>query len=295
MTLLYRAPQSVIEDVLDHMKALRLIHPSAAFNSGADAGLRKEVSYRDLDFLARIGLEKHEEVIVDSALDFLRQRGLVETEARYDKQSFCRFREFVNAKFIHKSWTTITPVMERLFYMLASVKRPETMIILGCFWGKSLAYFAGPSWGENPVWQPHKIYGIDLDGDAVKMARGNFRGSDGPACVEILCEDALQAVERLQGPFDFVYFDVKTVRPDSPFDSVCAAANLKKEMELYLPLLNGIYGKLTEGAWIVAHDTTWFGRQECLKSYLDSVRDKHRFSESISFDVDLCGLELTIK
>jgi protein-L-isoaspartate O-methyltransferase len=295
MALTYQVPHSVIDAVLVKMKASLLIHPEASFNSGAEQGLRKEVAYRDLDFLARISGKEYEELIVDSAMDYLKRRGFVDPTANYDKELFSEFRRYVNERFTHGSWTTISPVMERMYYMLASVKRPKTMIELGCFWGNSLAWFAGPCLGPKPSYEPDKIYAIDIDQNAIRMARGNFSSIAKPSCLEIICEDAREALDRFEGPFDFVYIDVKTKRDDSPLNTVYADAKSTGEGELYLPLLRQIYDKLPKGAWVMAHDATWFKRQDDLKDYLCFVRDKRFFSESIVFDIDLFGMELTIK
>ena len=65
--------------------------------------------------------------------------------------------------------------------------------------------------------------------------------------------------------------------------------------DLYFPLIRQIYDKLPKGAWIIAHDATWYRRKAAIKRYLSFVRDKNHFSESIMFDIDAYGLELTIK
>ena len=279
MALTYQVPQSVIDDVVVSMKASSLIHPEAAFNSKAEDGLRSEVTYRDLDFLDRIAGKEYEERIVDSAIGYLKQMGLIDDTANYDKQSFLEFREYISETFTQRSWTTITPVMERTFYMLTSVKKPKTMIELGCFWGNTLAWFAGPCLGPKPHFEPHAIYGIDVDENAIKMARDNFSHIAKPSCLEIICEDGRQTLKRLDGPFDFAYIE----------------ARVRGEDDLYFPLIKQMYDKLSKGAWIMAHDATLYRRKAAIKDYLSFVRDKNHFSESISFDIDPYGLELTIK
>jgi predicted O-methyltransferase YrrM len=268
-----------MDAVLSKMKASFLVHPEASFNSKAENGLRKEVTYRDLDFLDRIAGNEYEEIIVDSAMEYLKQKGFIDTIANYDKQSFSKFREYITHQFTQRSWTTITPVMERTFYMLTSVKRPKTMIEFGCFWGNTLAWFAGPCLGPNPQFKPQAIYGIDVDENAIRMARENFGNIIKPSCLEIIYEDARQTLKRFEGPFDFVYIE----------------ARVQGGEDVYLPLIEQVYDRLPKGAWVIAHDATWYRRKTAIEGYLSFVRDKHHFSESILFDIDSYGLELTIR
>jgi hypothetical protein len=64
---------------------------------------------------------------------------------------------------------------------------------------------------------------------------------------------------------------------------------------LYLELLKKLYGKVEEGGWVLAHDTVVPPFAGQLEAYLAYVRDGANFKESISFDVDAYGLELSIK
>jgi hypothetical protein len=52
---------------------------------------------------------------------------------------------------------------------------------------------------------------------------------------------------------------------------------------------------LSSGAWVIAHDNLDWSFADEMSLYLPFVRDKKHFSESISFDIDHCGLELSIK
>jgi hypothetical protein len=61
-----------------------------------------------------------------------------------------------------------------------------------------------------------------------------------------------------------------------------------------LELLKRLYEKVEEGGWVLAHDIVVppFARQ--LEEYLAFVRGGEHFSESILFDVDAFGLELSV-
>jgi predicted O-methyltransferase YrrM len=95
-----------------------------------------------------------------------------------------------------------------------------------------------------------------------------------------MSEDGLRAVERLPGPFDYVFLDVDS-------------RELGKG--LYLELLERLYDKVETGGWILAHDTVVPPFAGQLAAYLAFVRDRQYFRESVSFDVDAFGLELSVK
>ena len=170
-------------------------------------------------------------------------------------------------------------MVERLIYMLTSVKKPSRLIELGSFWGYTLAWFAGPCIGERRAYEAEKIYGIDIDTRMTEKARENFAKLPGCRALELIGEDAQKAVARIDGPFDFVYLEAKV--DDRP--------------GLYLTLLKQLYDKIPKGAWVMAHDNfDWSARAE-MEDYMPWVRDKAHFSESIVFDIDHCGIELSIK
>ena len=53
--------------------------------------------------------------------------------------------------------------------------------------------------------------------------------------------------------------------------------------------------KVEVGGWVLAHDTTVPPFASQLEKYLSFVRGNKYFRESISFDIDPFGLELSIK
>ncbi len=186
--------------------------------------------------------------------------------------------------------------MERLIYMLTSVKRPAHLLELGSFWGYTLGWFAGPCIGPDRAYAAERIIGIDVDADMVKKARANFSKLESAEGVELIAEDARTALDRIEGPFDFVYLEAKYE------NRAIAAARAAGENDplgpvsgLYLILLKQLYDRLPEGAWVMAHDNLdWTARKE-LAPYLEFVRDKAHFSESVCFDIDDCGMELSIR
>jgi len=60
-------------------------------------------------------------------------------------------------------------------------------------------------------------------------------------------------------------------------------------------LLQRLYPKLEVGGWVLAHDTCVPPFADQVEEYVSFVRDQNNFSQSISFDIDPFGLELSIK
>jgi len=267
----------VIDDAIEKLKSDGLVHPQASFNCDAENGLRCEVAYRDRDLLRCIDNTGADDEVVDAALDMLRSQELVPRDAGYDKERFARFREKVKSSF-KGPWTSITPSMERLMYMLTAVRKPRSLIEFGCFWGNTLAWFSGPCIGEDREHAAEAVCGIDIDKKMVELARENFAKFGGVENVEFIAEDARVTIERLPGPFDFVYIEAKS----------------EEEKGLYLTLLKKAYEKLAPGAWVIAHNASELTSAE-IREYLEYVRDKRHFSESIWFDIDSCGLELSVR
>jgi len=278
MALIFHPPREVIELALKELKADKQVHPDAVFNASAPNGLRKEVTYRDLDFMYRLGRTSLEEKIVDVALEFLKSQGLVNRDAGYDKAAFESLHRVVKQEF-KGSWTSLSPTMERLIYMLTSVRRPKRLVEFGSFWGYTLAWFAGPCIGANRCYEADKIHGIDIDVEMTERARENFGKIPNSGAIELIAEDARIAVDGIPGPLDFVYIEAKS----------------EEEKGLYLTLLQQVYDKLPDGAWVIAHDNLDYTFREEIQGYLSFVRDKTHFSQSICFDIDDCGIELSVK
>jgi predicted O-methyltransferase YrrM len=284
VSLVFRAPQEAIDAAVEKLKSDGVVHPDAAFNPNAPGSLRREIAYYDRDFIRRLGRVSSDSETVDSALAMLREHCLVDPAASYDEKAFEKHRAQVREKFTG-SWTSLTPVMERLIYMLTDVRRPMHLLELGSFWGYTLAWFAGPCVGPNATYQAQRIVGIDVNAEATKQAAVNFSKLGQSETVQLVAADARTALERISGPFDFVYIEAKS---DDE-------AKSDYDYGLYLSLLKQIYDRLAPGAWVIAHDSLDWTFTTEIAEYLQFVRDEEHFSQSVSFEIDNCGLELSIR
>ena len=295
MALTFHPSREAIELALEKMKDDGLVHPDAAFNEDAPDGLRREVAHRDPYFAYRLGRTSLETGIVDSALELLKREGHVPVSADYDRLAVDAHRARLKDKF-EGSWTSLSPTMERLMYMLTSVRRPAHLLELGSFWGYTLGWFAGPCIGPSRAYAAERIIGIDVDADMVKKARANFKKLENVSEVELIAEDARTALDCIEGPFDFVYIEAKYEnRAIAEAEAAGETSELGPVSGLYLILLKQIYDRLPKGAWVMAHDNLdWTARKQ-LAPYVAFVRDKAHFRESICFDIDDCGMELSIR
>jgi predicted O-methyltransferase YrrM len=281
MSIVFRAPKRAIDLAIDRLKNDGIVHPEAQFNPEAEGSLRKEISYYDRDFLGRLGRTQAEAEIVDAAINMLKEHGIVEASSGYDADAFEKYRSYVKASFTG-TWTSLSPTMERLMYMLTSIKRPGHLLELGSFWGYTLAWFAGPCLGTNSAYVPKRVIGIDIDVDMTEQARRNFEKLHGTDVVSLIDGDAREVLVDLEGPFDFVYIEAKDDKS-------------KESQGLYLELLKQVYDRISPGGWVIAHDSLDWSFAKEMDEYLPYVRDESKFSESVAFEIDNCGLELSIK
>jgi predicted O-methyltransferase YrrM len=276
----FEAPRSAIEAAISRLKAHGNVAPDAIYNPDAPDGLRREIAYHDEDFLGYLGRSapEHEIDIVQSAVSFLAEHGVCSHEFATNEGRFQTYRSSIRKHFAG-GWTSFTPVMERLFYTLTAIRQPARMVEFGCYWGNTLAWFAGPAVGADKLYQAQSIVGIDIDPDMVHVAVGNFRRIHAENDVTLIAADARHVAADLVGPIDFLYLEAK--EEGAP--------------PIYLDLLQAVYDKLPKGAWVIAHDIYDKDVIQDLRPYLNWVRDPAHFSASFAFDIDYCGAELSVK
>jgi predicted O-methyltransferase YrrM len=270
--------REMAETALQRLKRTGFVAEDAWFNGRATHQLATEVGYRDLHFLYYLGQYAEREISA-GVLELLKQNGIVASSAAYSSEAFERLRREVRVHFEIPD-TAISPVMERLLYQLSAVKQPKRMIGIGIFCGNTLVWNAGASCNGGRVYEPEQVLGIDIDAQAIRLAQKNFSLLTEVDHVELIAEDGRLAADRLAGPFDYIYLD---------------ADSAENGKGIYLEMLQKLYPKLRRGGWVVAHDTTLPAFKPQLADYLGFVRDRRFFQESISLDVDVCGLELSVK
>jgi predicted O-methyltransferase YrrM len=278
MALHYQCEEDVLQEAVSRLKRTGKVAQDAFFNPKAEDGLRREIGYRDMDFLEHLGYCK-EERIVETALRFLQEKELVGTTAYYDPESFLKLRKEVKRKF-NGEWGTITPALERMLYMFTSVRKPKRIAAIGIFWGNAFVWNVGSTCGEGKVYDAEYVYGVDLNPKATEKATANIKTLANAGHIHIVNQDGVQFIKESPHTYDYLYLDV-------------GISQIEKSLNYNM--IMAIYDKLEKGAWVVTHDTTHPYFYDSFKKYLQFVRDKEYFSESICFDFDPYGLEVSIK
>jgi len=139
MAITFRADKNQITNkVLKIMKNRGFVDICAYFDR--DSTVRKQVAYSDWDFMGCLSkfcdLES-----VDYAVEMLKNIKVIDNNAIYNKREFEYLRKevkginsglqgrsssFEGGKF-KIPWTTISPMMERILYMLSSVRKPKVI------------------------------------------------------------------------------------------------------------------------------------------------------------------------
>lgn len=278
MALHFQCGEDVLQEALGRLKKTGRVAQDAYFNLAAANGLRREISYRDMDFLEHLGYCK-EERVVQEALDFLKKRNLVDPMANYDSEAFLKLRMEVKRKF-NGEWGTITPSLERMLYMFTSVRKPKRFAAIGIFWGNAFIWNVGSSCGEGKIYDAEYVYGVDMNPKATEKAAANIATLDHSDHIQVVTKEGLEFIKDCTQTFDYLYLDV-------------GISQIEKSLNY--SMVRAMYDKLEKGAWVVTHDTTHPYFNDAFGKYLQFVRDKDYFSESICFDFDPYGLEVSIK
>lgn len=276
----------IVQRILSTMELNGFVDNKARFDR--DSIMRKQIVYSDWDFMSCLS-KFHDIEVIDYALERLKNIGVVDIEATYNKEAFECLRQEIKGVNYHEQrsrssafrrgkfripWTTISPTMERLLYMLSSVRKPKIIMAFGIYCGSTLVWIAGPTLGNAPAYECNKIYGVDIDSSSIELAMENFSKLTSTNHIKFIAEDGIKFAKDVLESCDLVYLDADKV---------------------YLDILKIIYDRLNPGAWVLAHDVTHRYIRKQYDDYLKFVRDGHNFSTSICFDLDLYGLELSIK
>lgn len=121
----------------------------------------------------------------------------------------------------------VGPETATILNLLAKGVRAKTILELGTSYGYSTVYLAEAARATGG-----KVITLELAEDKVRYAREQLTRAGLHAFVEFRVGSALDTLPQLSGPFDFVLVDLWK--------------------DLYVPCLNLIYGKLSQGALVAA-------------------------------------------
>jgi caffeoyl-CoA O-methyltransferase len=160
-----------------------------------------------------------------------------------------RFRnDFI--KNFHRIGMNTTPGDAELLRILIESSRAKSGLEIGVATGYG-AMVMGLGFERNKG----RLTSIDIDPEMVATARANVRKMELHKTVAIVKGDALKAIPKLEGPFDFVFIDA-----------------LKEE---YLDYLRAVEPKLKAKAVIVADNVIHFAAE--MRDFLASVRSDPKY------------------
>ncbi len=268
MNEIYRVKKPVIENILSDLENMQYTEdgktPEYSYES-VDSPY-KTLHYNDYAFKSAMGRLRANET-VDDILNMLKEKGLVEKNADFNRVAFRKLSHKIIYKFI-VPWLSFTPVMERLLYMLTYVKQPKNVMAIGISSGYTLAWIVSACDLSRTT-----IYGVEKDGLMLSIAKDNFRRYKMEQ-IELHCGDGLEYLNKF---------------PDEIFDMIFI--DTRKNIEI----LKTAEKKLTKNGWLLQHNASDIHMAREMKQFLEFVRDEKHFSHSILFDVDIRGLELSVK
>lgn len=149
----------------------------------------------------------------------------------------------------------VTPDAGRLLYALVRAGRPATVVEFGMSLGISAIHLAAAVRDNGSG----RVVTTELSAAKVAAAETTFAETGLDDVIAVLPGDALETLQTLDGPVDFVLLD--------------------GWKELYLPVLDLLEPRLSPGALVVADNTS----MPELEPYLDRVRDPANGYVSVSF------------
>lgn len=216
--------------------------------------------------------------VVDGALEALMAYDVL-PHTRYDREKFLAHRAAVRERF-DIPWTAITPRMQRLLYAINAIAQPEVLVAVGIFCGNTFISNAGAALGPGACYEAERMVGLEIRPAEADRARRNVATLDAHgAQVEILGQDAMPWLRRFDGTIDLLYLDADGPRGTGK--------------SIYLTMLEAAEHALRPGSLILAHNSVNSARE--LEDYLNYVRDRDHFTESVNMVVDDQGLEVSLR
>ena len=222
---------------------------------------------------------------IAQAIEQMKEMEVLTGHGEFNEDQFSALRTAVREHF-NITWTSISSPMERLLYSISAVNQPRNIVAIGIFCGNTLIWNVGSACGPGKCYSAEHLVGVEIKPEPAALARENLNSIGIFGDVEVLAEDGHGVLDRIDYPIDLLYLDANGALPgtDGP--------NTKR---IYLSLLQRAYDKMPAGALALAHDTLpeWFVRDAGV--YLDFVRDKTNFRESVSVEPDRPGIEVSVK
>lgn len=226
---------------------------------------------------------KHAKTVADilalRILDNLTNSGIIPAKPKdFSWDSFYNLREKARKTFLIPE-TSITPLMARILFGIATFVKPSRILGIGTYAGNSLLWLVGPFVQSEKYFLDY-AYGIDIDAEATRLAKKNFSSLGENSRIRFISADGHAICQRLKNKFDLVFMDADDSR-------------LRKKV--YLSILRNIYTNIHSGGLLLAHDICVPKFKEDLRYFLNEVNNTKLFIKTQSLEIDYCGLEVSKK
>jgi len=213
----------------------------------------------------------YNDMLVSSTLDIVSKNLCLNPDHSW-LSNFHEFYESAASKcFFSKS--SVTTRMARLLFAIGSICSYKRVAIVGSAEGSALIWLSAPNQDAEA-----NIIGVDLSEKRNDVARLNISNLD-ISNISILNIDG-SCLHEMVDYIDLLLIDTYSSR------------NGKYS---YSTILESLESKIREGGIIVAHDVSYPKFRNEMATYLCIVRDKSRFSYTVSVELDSFGLEITKK
>lgn len=272
MAYKYVVGPQIVDMVINDLKDQKFLDMNAEFEHGIMDNPGHKVYYNDYSFLDALGHYRQKEILED-IMDYLKNKNMIPSDVNYSNILLEMYHQIIRSKFI-VPWKSFSPLMDKLVYLFSSIKMPKKCIAIGVNCGYTLGCIAGAYWKKNGNEPPADIYAIDLNRSNIKIAEKNISALDLNASFHFLTGDAYELLDKFEsGTFDFAFLDTRR--------------NYK--------ILPKLYEKISNGGWLLMHNASDRHFVKEMKPFLEFVRNKEHFKESILFQIDTNGMELSFK
>lgn len=272
MSYIYEIDHEIIDHVMEELKRGNYIRQDMMFDYEVKSTPMDKIHYYDYGFLDAIGHYCSSETMA-SILEVLKQKSVVPMDCEYSDKAYEIYAYKVKNSFV-VPWKSFTPTMERLVYMLSSLKRPKKMIAIGVNCGYTLAWLSGYLYKNDEISKQNVIYAMEKNPLLLELAQKNMEQ------LRFRCEQNYMAGDAYS-QLDFI--------EDESVD--CIFLDTRSNYQI-LPKLTK---KLMPGGWLLMHNASDPHFEKVMVPYHKYVRDGSVFRESFLFQIDSKGLELSIK
>lgn len=222
---------------------------------------------------------------IDQTIEKLCQKGIITGQGSCDHGKFELLSREVDRHF-QIPRTNFTSSMERLLYAISANQQPANILCIGIFCGNTLIWNIGAGCGPGKCYEPERLIGVEIRPKYARMACDNLDRLGVLERVEILAEDGHDVIDGIHHSIDLLYLDAFGPLPGTE------KPNTKK---IYLTLLQRAYDKIPKNGMVIAHDALLDMVSIHAADYLDFVRDKKNFRDSVCLAPDDIGIELSVK